>query len=572
MLRSTVAIGSGSSLSESAHISNSREAHVVPPPRKHSSHQWKKSSDKKNKNGYFEKLIRKKNKQEKAVIVSNKDAATTSSNTYPSTPINALPGNLLNEYLSVSTDATGQYVALVTEDVTFYLSSNYGETYDLSFSPLYYDESNDGLGSVAIASNAPNYISFTGYDGIYASNNTGASFTLVPSTANSYSWIGLTMSSTGQYVYATYGGGFYSNQGYLVASTDYSQTFNLLTNAVVGGYVALATSANGQYFFATTQTTVYGSSDYGNTLPIVFSLGAITSVGCSSTAQYVGVVTGSGYIYISSDYGQTWKNTYSSSTTVPYPPGWSGISFSSTGQNVLVVGSFYPVYTSSNYGQSFQEIVSSSSQQYAYGAISASGQYMYAVGAESYPYSSNNYGASWTPLYYGWSGVASSQNGEYRLACLEDTQPALYISSNSGSTWSIVTSSMGMTKYYFPYQVACNNNCQYIFMIPYVNQVLVSSNYGKSWKLVTYGNPNFETGVGIYTANAVRASSSGQYVTLVTDIGPIFISSNYGSSFSQATTSLTENYMAVAMSSNGAIQLAGTGVNYYNDDDANQSK
>ena len=543
----------------------------MPAPRKPSSH-WKKGSDK-NKNSYLQKLIDNDNSKKTgkhSVHLNAKMVDTSAAYTYQSISINALPTTLLNEFVSVSTDASGQYVALLAQysNQMVYLSNNYGESYDLSLSLPYNFELYNGLGAIAIASDAPNYIAFTSNDGIFVSNNTGASFTQVPSTASLYNWIGLAMSSTGQYMYATYGGGFYSDQGYLVASTNYGQTFNALSNATMDGYVGLCTSGNGQYFFAAADYTVYGSKDYGNSISIIFNLDSINAIGCSNTGQYVGITNQMGYIYISSDYGKTWITSFDP-TLYPtlYPPDWGGISFSSSGQYVFAVAVFDPIYISSNFGQSFQEVFSSSSEAYSFGAISSSGQYMYAVSGQGYPYSSNNYGVSWTPLYYDWGGVASSQNGQYRFACLDDTQPALYMSSNSGNAWSIVTS-VGATDYFHPSMVACNSNCQYIAVIAFLNEILLSSNNGNSWNTISFGNPNFTTFENIYVGTAIAISSTGQYMTIVTGGGPIFISSNYGSSFEQATVSLSVAYSDIAMSSTGEIQIASSSV----DENDSQSK
>ena len=171
-------------------------------------------------------------------------------------------------------------------------------------------------------------------------------------------------------------------------------------------------------------------------------------------------------------------------------------------------------------------------------------------------------------MYYEWGGVASSQNGQYRFACLKDNQPAFFMSSNSGNSWSIVNSIVGVTDHYNPSMVACNSDCQYIAVIALLNEILLSSNSGNTWNTVTFGNPNFTTFENIYFGSAIAISSTGQYMTIVPGGSPIFISSNYGSSFEQATVSIPAEYMDIAMSSTGEIQIASSGV----DDNDSQSK
>ncbi len=549
MLRSASNVLDGAGASALLTMSGVGHQHHIPPPKR--SHHW---DDHLLKERIPSAQPKNSAKSEERIKVKGATEASSSplvlnsvGTVYPAT-------ELLQGFTSIACDASGQYVAAYTGYLNqVFVSQDYGVTYTQTFSYLYsYEE----LGNVAIAANAPSYMAVTGYDGIYASTNTGSSFTLVPSTANIYNWAGVTLSSTGQYSYAICCGGESSTTGKIYLSSDYMSTYTVASTASTQGYLGLTASSNGQYVFPFTSNNVYASTDYGSTWSIVFTLNYLTAIGCSSTGQYVGITTENAAIYISSNYGKGWTKATLPALAWPY---WSGIAFSSNGQKVIAVSNGGPVFTSTNYGSSFQ-MTNSPSQQYISTAISSDGQYMYAVSDYGYTYASTDSGQTWSPLYYNWYGTAMSQNGQTRYAVTFYDPPSVYMSSDSGMTWNSITSPY-VISYPYWYSVTCNSDCQYVVITCDNNQLVISSNYGKSFKAITLGNPNNQPdddySAGFFVVIDIAISSTGQYMTVVPNSGPIYISSNYGSSFSEVTSSTIGAYWCVAMSSSGQYQLAG---------------
>ena len=135
-------------------------------------------------------------------------------------------------------------------------------------------------------------------------------------------------------------------------------------------------SLDGQY---QTTSTLYGgylytSSDYGQTWEKHSLSSTVQSISISATGQYqtaVGSPNSSGYIYISSDYGKTWQKKESSRR-------WGSVSISATGQYQTAaeaLGGY--LYTSSDYGQTWKRKGSSLSWDSV--SISATGQYQTAL-------------------------------------------------------------------------------------------------------------------------------------------------------------------------------------------------
>jgi photosystem II stability/assembly factor-like uncharacterized protein len=512
----------------------------------------------------FQKMMLKRNKRSEtpreAVSTSPQEQAPVSASAITTYPLD----ELYAEFVAIACDATGQYVAAISVQHPasyLYRSSDYGQYFNTSSSNPWFSTAT--LSDVAIASNAPNYLAVTGYGGIYTSTNGGQSFTLISPQSNT--WYNIVLSSTGQYAYVIYGGSSGSSSGQIYTSTDYMTSFSQLTAYPNNAYLDLATSADGQYLYVITLTSVMVSKDAGSTMQSTFSQQAIDSIACSSTGQYVAIAIENGFIYLSSNYGVNWNKANTGSN--PYI-GWTGIAMSGNGQYVVAVSPDYPVYTSSNYGQSFSASTSPALQYQSIVIsenIGSNGQYYaYTVTNDYHLILTDNGGSTWSPLFYDWYGVTSSQNGQYRIAIVSTYyDSAVYLSSNNGLTWTSLTSPFTAIPYASWLSAACNADCQYIALTTFSNQIAISSNYGITWKAISLGNIH-----NAFAVNAISISSTGQYITAVTNAGPIYVSSNYGNSFSIPSTTVKAAYWATAMSSDGVIQLATSiGYSYFGDDD-----
>jgi hypothetical protein len=228
----------------------------------------------------------------------------------------------------------------------------------------------------------------------------------------------------------------------------------------------VVSSADGTRLAAAAGGAIYVSSDSGNTwmqsvLPLVHSAPSFTFPspvnGLASSADGMKLVTLGACascdqpdgIYHSSDGGLTWSGAFTPGATNSWGTVASsadGVHLAATGVNVKTHASV--IYLSSDSGVSWQLSSAPSSAHWTALASSAEGRKLVAV--SSYPsglYRSVDFGATWQPLpgapQQNWSSVASSADGTTLVAGSGDFNGNIYISTDSGATWSSANSPTG---------------------------------------------------------------------------------------------------------------------------------
>ena len=226
--------------------------------------------------------------------------------------------------------------------------------------------------------------------------------------------------------------------------TGFGKNWEETTNNLpYNSFSSVSLSASGKYQTAITDVMtqnnadmyLYVSSDFGNTwngvqsIPkIVFNYLSLSASGQYQTAVALGTnpppIYGD-FIYVSSDFGVTWTKSNSLKNM------WYCVSLSASGQYQTAVakgiqaeddrppGDF--IYVSSDFGvtwtsKSLQKIFTSVS-------LSASGQYQTAVAENDevgdFIYVSNDFGENWTQLsapQKQWKSVSLSASGQYQTA------------------------------------------------------------------------------------------------------------------------------------------------------------
>jgi hypothetical protein len=183
-----------------------------------------------------------------------------------------------------------------------------------------------------------------------------------------------------------------------------------------------------------------------------------------------------GSIYISSDYGNNWTATGTSSLD------WSSVAVSESGQYQVAGVSAGSIWVSNNYGSTWIEITTISNNVWRSLSISASGQYITAVPYGDYIYTCQNSIAN---------GVVSV--GNYSSEPVGTTGSIYYDTSSSalkvynGTSWSSVG---GVTASYSD-----------IFS----TQTIDLANFGQNWVQ--------NTSVGQKSWRGISLSSTGQYQT-----------------------------------------------------------
>ncbi len=435
------------------------------------------------------------------------------------------------DFNAVATSGTGQYVAVLTESGA-YVSSNYGKTYAMATTPIY------DSGSIAIASSSPQYMIMGCFFGLYVSTNHGTTFSSAsvstPPTFSDYGSVGI--SGNGQYAYAV---AAYTNSP-LYSSSNYLSSFSKSTSPTVT-YQAVTVSLDGSTVYAISTNTMYKHSTSGSTWTILNpGIASLDFVATNTNGQYVAVANFD-YLYVSNNYGADGSWTLTTSSSGYYYP--DSVVMSSTGQYLYVISSYYGIYSSSNYGASMT-LTQAPPVDYNAVAVSSSGNTVVAVSSEGSIYQTTNSGNTWTPNHYNWAGVAMSQNGQTIFAT------ALYfgfMTTNSGSTWL----QTGYNDMDSPV-IACDSSCQHMIMATNAGgYAYITSDYGQTWNSYYIG---FDTS-SFLSISTAAISSTGQYMSAAMYDDNIYVSSNYGKTW-KVSNSVVYYWVSMAMSYSGKYQIS----------------
>ena len=451
-------------------------------------------------------------------------------------------------FTSISCSASGQYVTAVTASASgtpgTYVSTNYGVTFTLvNNTPL----SAANMTAVALNASGQYQVAVSNASGIYYSTDFGVTWTITSSTAlsGSNTWTAVALSQSAQYVTAISGQGAFSTvtpypvfttTGLTASGTVTSDSVvavNSLTTPVIAfpdGTAAISVTAPLDYLtFGQTFTAVSISAPYGNGW-----------YGCamSASGQYQTLTTtGSGFIWYSNNFGQTWTACVGLSSR-----NYGQVRMSASGQYQLTgVGSpSSNLYVSGNYGVTWTAVSSPTNQWYCY-AVSASGQYQYAAGNATKVYVSSNYGATWTLTSSAtavWSNLACSASGKFIIGCINAASGYLYSSTNYGVTWT----RSGLTAGSWT-GVCCSGTGQYLSACMTGGYVYYSTNYGATWT-----QSNAPTGPW----QDVCCSASGQYQLACTNTsGRVYYSINYGASWTLLSGTNSTSWQRLCMSASG---------------------
>jgi photosystem II stability/assembly factor-like uncharacterized protein len=371
----------------------------------------------------------------------------------------------------VACDVTGQYVDVAAGFDGLYRSEDYGTAW------VRLTTGTIGLDWISIASDASGVNLIAGednYNAVYNSIDAGATWTVLYSGFGYPVMVAIDPSGTYRLVGATGWmtylnrfpaaatttwkliNGYYYTQVAIasdnlhMASLGYSVTGSngiaLSTNGGVdwtfspapndGNVRYVVSSSDGQivYMFEVTNYVVYRSANYGVTFSALTNAPVYTaSIACSSDGAYVFIGTSGGPVYVSSDSGANFTQTYSDISAYP-----SSIVSSTSGQYVYVYDNNTPatIAFSNDYGATFTTTTISDSVNNI--SCDQTGQYLFASTSGGV-YRSTDYGATWTitSLTGNTSGVTNSASGTIAVVVNED-ENVYYRTVDSGSTWEPV--------------------------------------------------------------------------------------------------------------------------------------
>lgn len=280
----------------------------------------------------------------------------------------------------------------------------------------------------------------------------------------------------------------------------------------------------------------------------------------SANGQYQTAIEEFGGIYISSDFGLTWTNSYNIGTAMS-----NSISMSYNGRYQTASNGTH-IFVSSDYGVTWDVKYNFGNSQ-IFVCISLNGKYQKVISMGDGIYSSSNYGISWTKynqvdsdiynsiLSFPSAGVCMSYDGRYQSIASEQ----IYLSNDYGVTWDAAVTNINLTgdDRWFDdhnwYGIDMSSDGQMQVAIEIHGGIYISIDYGKIWKIVDLPIvTNLEW-------QAVSMSATGKYITTVAKNGSIYYSTDYGLSWERNTADILENreWICVAVSSNAYYQLAG---------------
>eukprot|EP00955_Chlamydomonas_euryale_P025192 265082-Chlamydomonas_euryale.AAC.1 len=142
-----------------------------------------------------------------------------------------------------------------------------------------------------------------------------------------------------------------------------------------------------------------------------------------------------------------------------------------------------------------------------------------------------------------------SSTGQYITIVSNDV---LTVSSDFGGSFAEVSASLSSSRNLRDVAISSNGATQTVVAgaVGEQGSIYVSTNSGATWTASTSGIPDLAT-----YFNNIAMSADGSVQTVLTQTGFIYVSSDSGASWTQKTTLGTAEWTSVAMSSTGAIQL-----------------
>jgi photosystem II stability/assembly factor-like uncharacterized protein len=244
-------------------------------------------------------------------------------------------------------------------------------------------------------------------------------------------------------------------------------------------FLSVAMSDSGQFAVAGTNARqLWYSDNYGVswTLSAPSSLVVIVyQIAMSSSGQFsVAACSGPNIVYISEDYGHSWRASGVSKVAL-----YTGAVLSAAGDNILVSslpGMF--MLRSTDYGLSFFPVVAPQ-LSWKFLSMSASGQYAVSLVHLGNVYHSSDYGASWVPSTiagaYSWNYPSMDATGKY--VTVSASGIGLFYSSDFGHTW--IKASAPKLNWY---GLDASASGQYLIASPTNGYIHYSDDFGHTWK------------------------------------------------------------------------------------------
>ncbi len=349
------------------------------------------------------------------------------------------------------------------------------------------------------------------------------------------------------------------DHGYLLLNSGFTTVTLPASSLVAGDIVRISGAGAGGWRVA--QNT--SQSIYGNFMMAINSdwqQGYVSNKGLNGIAASADgfkmvAVAGSGGIFTSVDYGQTWNNPNTINGMTCVASSANGIRLVA-GNNASTPSSIIlSTNAGNNWGASATPVANCQAL-----AVSADGTRQVAVVYGGRIYTSTNSGTNWIlnatdPNNRNWYSVAASSDGTRLAAVVNGGQ--VYTSANYGANWAVqanapVTNWTG---------IASSADGSKLAACVYGGKIYTSSDYGVNWSL--------QANAPTTNWSSIVSSSDGSRLLAAVYGGGIYLSANMGFSWSKQPVPDPRNWTSVACSADCTkmaavyFQTAASGGIYY---------
>ncbi len=300
-------------------------------------------------------------------------------------------------YTDITSSADGQKLALTTGGGYIYTSTDAGTSWQVRESAgvrnwLAIDASSDGTRLIAASGQNGDYV--------YVSTDSGATWAPEVQLGTGM-WKDVALSDDGAVMLATASEA--ASQGFVYVSRDFGATWTADFQTYIYNPAAIAVSGNG-LTTASVQSSYYlavGSN--GN--PLDYKLNAGNRYWGAVAAAYDGThlvaasrqlgATSTGYVYTSSDSGETWTNT----TTNLGSKYWTSTATSADASRIVATTNVGEIYVSLDNGGSWIDRSPAGQNNWTSVAMDEDGTRIVAVSSQGAIYTSNDAGVTWSNQY-----------------------------------------------------------------------------------------------------------------------------------------------------------------------------
>ena len=220
----------------------------------------------------------------------------------------------------IAISANGQYQSACIQNGSIMHSSDYGVNWLTSNAVAV------NWSDITISASGKYQSACVNVGNISYSNDFGVTWT--QSNAPSDTWSAISMSSKGNLQTAV-------SLQHIYRSTDYGVTWSVSSGDIITNATSMIMSSDGNRQTITGTNGVYFSDTSGNNWTTSVDMTNITMncITSSATSEHQSIGTDASGVFMSSDYGKTWKVSNSVSSY------WVDIAMSSTGQHTYVISS-----------------------------------------------------------------------------------------------------------------------------------------------------------------------------------------------------------------------------------------